>query len=55
MEEPIRGIRISTIPEILQAIDRAIRIISRTGAANGIPPHRWQWVVDNASDYIEGL
>ena len=43
-------------PEILQAVDRFIRTINTTGAAKGILrlPHRWQRVVHNASDYIEG-
>ena len=45
-----------TVPEILQAADRSIRTINTTGAAKGIPrlPHRWQRVVNNAGDYIEG-
>ena len=43
-------------PEILQAVDRSIRTINTTGAAKGILrlPHRWQRVVHNAGDYIEG-
>ena len=50
------GIRFRTVPEILQAVDRSIRTINATGAAKGIlrPPHRWQRVVHNAGDYIEG-
>ena len=56
MKEPLRGIRFRTVPEILQAVDRAIRTINTTGAAKGILrlPHRWQRVVRNAGDYIEG-
>ena len=56
MKEPLRGIRFRTIPEILQAVDRSIRTINTTGAAKGILrlPHRWQRVVHNAGDYIEG-
>jgi len=52
----LRGIRFRTVPEILQAVDRSIRTISTTGAAKGILrlPHRWQRVVHNAGDYIEG-
>ena len=52
MKEPLRGIRFRTVPEILQAVDRSIT----TGAAKGILrlPHRWQRVVHNAGDYIEG-
>ena len=56
MKKPLRGIRFRTVPEILQAIDRSIRTINTTGAAKGILrlPHRWQRVVHNAGDYIEG-
>ena len=56
MKEPLRGIRFRTVPEILQAVDRSIRTINTTGAAKGIRqlPHRWQRVVHNAGDYIEG-
>ena len=45
-----------TVPEILQVVDRSIRTINTTGAAKGIVrlPHRWQRVVHNAGDYIEG-
>ena len=55
MKEPLRGIRFRTVPEILQAVDRSIRTINTTGAAEGILrlPHRWRWVVHNAGDYIE--
>ena len=56
MKEPLRGIRFSNVPEILQAADRSIRAINTAGAAKGILrlPHRWQRVVHNAGDYIEG-
>ena len=56
IKEPLRGIRFRTVPEIFQAVDRSIRTINTTGAAKGILrlPHRWQWVVNNAGDYIEG-
>jgi len=56
MKEPLRGIRFRTVPEILQAVDRSIRTMNTTGAAKGILrfPHRWQQVVHNAGDYIEG-
>ena len=56
MKEPLRGIRFRTDPEILQAVDRSIRTINTTDAAKGILrlPHRWQRVVHNAGDYIEG-
>ena len=56
MKEPLRGICFRTVPEILQAVDRSIRIINTTGAAKGILqlPHCWHRVVHNAGDYIEG-
>jgi len=56
MKEPLRGIRFRTVPEILQTIDRSIRTINTTGAAEGILrlPHRWQRVVHIAGDYSEG-
>ena len=56
MKEPLRGIRFRTVPEILQAVDRSIRTINTTGATKGILrlPHRWQRVVHNAGDYVEG-
>ena len=56
MKEPLRDIRFTTVPEILQAVDRSIRTINITYAAKGILrlPHRWQRVVHNAGDYIEG-
>jgi len=56
MKEPLRGIRFRTVPEILQAVDRSIPTINTTGAPKGILrlPHRWQRVVHNAGDYIEG-
>ena len=40
----------------MEAIDRSIRTINTTGAAKGILrlPHRWQRVVQNAGDFIEG-
>jgi len=56
MKESLRGIRFRTVPEVLQAVDRSIRTINTTGAAKGILrlPHRWQRIVHNAGDYIEG-
>ncbi|PNF17990.1 hypothetical protein B7P43_G17351 [Cryptotermes secundus] len=56
MKEPLRGIRFRTVSEILQAVDHSIGTINTTGAAKGILrlPHRWQRVVHNAGDYIEG-
>ena len=51
----LRGIRFRTVPEILQTVDRSIRTINTTDAAEGVLrlPHRWQRVVHNAGDYIE--
>jgi len=56
MKEPLRGIHFRTVPEILQAVDRSIRTINTTGGAKGILrlPHRWQRVVHDAGDYIDG-
>jgi len=56
MKEPLRVIRFRTVSEILQAVDRSIRTMKTTGPAKGILrlPHRWQRVVHNANDYIEG-
>ena len=56
MKEPFRGIRFRTVPEILQAVDRSIRTINTTGAAEGILrlPHRWQRIGHNAGDCSEG-
>ena len=56
MKEPLRGIRFRTVPEILQAVDSSIRTTNTTGAAKDILrlPHRWQRVVQNAGNYIEG-
>jgi hypothetical protein len=55
-KEPLRGIRFRNVPEILQAVDRSIRTINTTGTAKGVLrlTHRWQQVVYNAGDYIEG-
>ena len=56
MEEPLRGIRFRTVPEILQAGDRSIRAINRTGSPNGTLrfPLRWQQILHNAGHYFEG-
>jgi len=46
----------SELFQILQAVDRSIRTINKTGGAKGILrlPHRWQRIVHNASDYTDG-
>ena len=56
MKEPLRGIRFRTVPEILQAVGRSIRTINTTDDAKAILRllHRWERVVHNAGDYIEG-
>jgi len=56
MKEPLLGIRFRAVPEILQAVDRSIRTINKTGAAKGILrlPHRRQRVVHNTGAYTEG-
>ena len=39
------------------AVDRSVRTINKTGAAKGITqlPHRWERVLHNFGEYIEGL
>ena len=39
------------------AVDRSVRTINKTGAAKGIMrlPHRWERVLHNFGEYIEGL
>ena len=39
------------------AVDRSVRTINKTGAAKGITrlPHRWERVLHNFVEYIEGL
>ena len=56
LKEPLRDIRFQTVPDILRAVGRSLRNIDRTVTATGIRRflHRWQRVVDNAGDYIEG-
>ena len=38
-------------------VDRSVRTVNKTGAAKGIMqlPHRWEHVVHNFGEYIEGL
>jgi len=47
---------VKALNEGRQAVDRYIPTINTTGAAEGILglPHRWQRVVHNVGDYIEG-
>ncbi|KAJ4442929.1 hypothetical protein ANN_04526 [Periplaneta americana] len=57
MKDPLRRIRFRTDEDALQATDHSIRIINRLGSANGIQrlPYRWEHIVRNAGDCIEGL
>ena len=57
LKEPLRGIRFRTVEDVIQATDRSLRTIRRLGSADGIRrlPHRWEHVLRNAGDYIEGL
>ena len=57
IKEPLRGIRFNNICDILTAIDRSIADAARKLAIDGIQnlQYRWQRVIDNAGDYIEGL
>ena len=55
-EATLRGIRLRTVPEIRQALDRSIRTINITGATNGVLPPSYLWqLVDNTGEYNEGL
>jgi len=46
-----------TIPDTTDAVCRSVRTINKTGAAKGIMrlPHRWERVLHNVGEYIEGL
>ena len=54
---PMRGKRYGTIEDVKQAAERSLRTINRLGSASGIQrlPRRWEHVVNNGGDYIEGL
>ena len=56
MKMPMRGKRYHTIEDVKQAAERSLRTINRLGSANGIQrlPRRWEHVVHNGGDYIEG-
>ena len=53
----MRGKRYRTIEDVKQAAERSLRTINRLGSANGMQrlPRRWEHVVHNGGDYIEGL
>ena len=51
---PMRGMRYRTIEDVKQAAERSLHTINRLGSANGIQ-RRWEHVVYNGGDYIEGL
>jgi len=57
VKEPLRSRRFKTIPYIIDAVGRSVRTINKTGAAKGIMrlPHRWERVLHNVGEYIEGL
>ena len=54
---PMRGKRYRTIEDVKQAAERSLCTINRLGSANGIQrlPRRWEHIVHNGGDYIEGL
>ena len=54
---PMREKRYRTIEDIKQAAERSLRTINRLGSANRIQrlPRRWEHVVHNGWDYVEGL
>jgi len=56
-KEPLRGRRFKTMPYIIDAVGRSVRTINKIGAAKGIMrlPHRWECVLHNVGEYIEGL
>jgi len=57
VKEPLRGRRFKTIPDIIDAVGRSVRTIKKTGADKGIMrlPHRWECVLHNVGEYIDGL
>ena len=57
MKMPMRRKRYSTIEDVKQGAERSLRTINRLGSANGIQrlPRRWEHVVHNGGDCIEGL
>ena len=54
---PMRGKRYRTIEDVKQAAEHSLCTINRLGSANGIQQllRRWEHVVHNGGDYIEGL
>jgi len=57
VKEPLRGRCFKTIPDIIDAVGRSAPTINKTGTAKGIMrlPHRWERVLHNTGEYIEGL
>lgn len=53
MKEPLHGIVFHIVSDILQSVDRFIRRISKIGILQ--LSERWQWMLDNADYYTEGL
>jgi len=56
-KEPMRGHRFSSLEEVSAAVTRAIRGLNKSGTLNGIAylPKRWDVVIENQGNYIEGL
>ena len=57
VKDTLCGRRFKTIPDIIDAVGLSVRTINKTGAAKGIMrlPHRWERVLHNIGEYIEGL
>ena len=57
LKEPMRGHRFSSLEEVSAAVTRTIRGMNKSGTLNGIEnlPKRWDAVIEEQGDYIEGL
>jgi hypothetical protein len=57
LKQPIRGRRFPSLDELSAAVTQAIRQINKDGVIDGIVklPRRWDSVIENQGDYIEGL
>ncbi|KAJ4442473.1 hypothetical protein ANN_04059 [Periplaneta americana] len=55
VKEPLQGTRYNTRGELIRAIGRSIRNISKDGRADGVRrlPNIWQKVINKEGDYIE--
>ena len=56
-KEPVRGRRFSSLEEFSTDGTRAIRHMNKNGVLDGIImlPKRWDSVIEEQGDYIEGL